>query len=128
MGLLTGSPLFCDLPLHHSCGLSIDHHQSNKPEEDIGDSMIIWRESPSAARIASDVFSERVDLSDFESLLGWVDKLDSGGFPGGIPIGQSCSLAQQGDRCWRGFAMKVLEFLQRGFQSTRYCLIRRFQR
>jgi len=68
----------CDLPMHRNCGLSIDHHQSNRPEGDDGDSMIIWKESPSAARIAYDVFSDRIDLSDFEDLLGWVDKLDSG--------------------------------------------------
>ena len=68
----------CDLPMHRNCGLSIDHHQSNKPEEDVGGPMVIWRESPSAARIAHDVFSKRVALDDLQSLLEWVDKLDSG--------------------------------------------------
>lgn len=114
-GVIDRFTAVCDLPLHHNCGLSIDHHQSNKPEEDIGDSMIIWRESPSAARIAYDVFSERVDLSDFESLLGWVDKLDSGGisqeeYLSDNPVLWLSRVIDAGE----GVAMKVLEFLQEG--------------
>jgi hypothetical protein len=105
----------CDLPMHRSCGLSIDHHQSNKPDGDAGDSMIIWRDSPSAARIAYDVFSERVDLSDFESLLGWVDKLDSGAisheeYLADSPVLWLSRVIDAGE----GVAMKVLEFLQQG--------------
>ena len=105
----------CDLPMHRSCGLSIDHHQSNKPDGDAGDSMIIWRESPSAARIAYDVFSERVDLSDFESLLEWVDKLDSGAisheeYLADSPVLWLSRVIDAGE----GIAMKVLEFLQGG--------------
>ena len=105
----------CDLPMHRSCGLSIDHHQSNKPDGDAGDSMIIWRESPSAARIAYDVFSERVDLSDFESLLEWVDKLDSGAisheeYLADSPVLWLSRVIDAGE----GVAMKVLEFLQQG--------------
>lgn len=105
----------CDLPMHHSCGLSIDHHQSNKPDGDAGDSMIIWRESPSAARIAYDVFSERVDLSDFENLLEWVDKLDSGAisheeYLSDRPVLWLSRVIDAGE----GVAMKVLEFLQEG--------------
>lgn len=105
----------CDLPMHRSCGLSIDHHQSNKPDGDAGDSMIIWRESPSAARIAYDVFSERVDLSDFENLLGWVDKLDSGAisheeYLADSPVLWLSRVIDAGE----GVAMKVLEFLQQG--------------
>ena len=105
----------CDLPMHRSCGLSIDHHQSNKPDGDAGDSMVIWRESPSAARIAYDVFSERVDLSDFESLLEWVDKLDSGAisheeYLANSPVLWLSRVIDAGE----GIAMKVLEFLQGG--------------
>ena len=105
----------CDLPVHRNCGLSIDHHQSNKPDGDAGDSMIIWRESPSAARIAYDVFSERVDLSDFESLLEWVDKLDSGAisheeYLADSPVLWLSRVIDAGE----GVAMKVLEFLQEG--------------
>ena len=69
----------CDLPSHPNCGLCIDHHQSNKPEESAESPVIIWRESPSAARIAYDLLSEQINLSDLDDLLFWVDKLDSGG-------------------------------------------------
>tara|TARA_B100000945_G_scaffold294808_1_gene271800 strand:+ start:12410 stop:13390 length:981 start_codon:yes stop_codon:yes gene_type:complete len=68
----------CDLPMHPRCGLSIDHHQSNRPGNYEGGAMVVWRDSPSAARIAYDLFSEIVDLADLEGLLFWVDKLDSG--------------------------------------------------
>ena len=105
----------CDLPIHRNCGLSIDHHQSNKPEEDVGGPMVIWRESPSAARIAHDVFSKRVALDDLQSLLEWVDKLDSGAisheeYLSDNPVLWLSRVIDAGD----GVAMKVLEFLQDG--------------
>ena len=109
------STAVCDLPMHRNCGLSIDHHQSNKPEGDVGGSMIIWRESPSAARIAYDVFSEQVDLSDLEDLLEWVDKLDSGAisheeYLSDSPVIWLSRVIDAGE----GVAMKVLERLQEG--------------
>ena len=83
-GLLDGQidrhTAICDLPRHPDCGLSIDHHQSNAPSE--GDDhgvVIIWRETPSAARIAYDLLEGEVDLGDLEDMLVWVDKLDGGG-------------------------------------------------
>jgi len=83
-GLLDGQidrhTAVCDLPRHPDCGLSIDHHQSNAPSE--GDDhgvVIIWRETPSAARIAYDLLEGEVDLGDLEDMLVWVDKLDGGG-------------------------------------------------
>lgn len=105
----------CDLPMHRNCGLSIDHHQSNKPEEDVRGPMVIWRESPSAARIAYDVFSKRVGLDDFQSLLAWVDKLDSGAisreeYLSDSPVLWLSRVIDAGDEV----AMKVLEFLQEG--------------
>ena len=77
--------------------------------------MIIWRESPSAARIAYDVFSEQVDLSDLEDLLEWVDKLDSGAisheeYLSDIPVLWLSRVIDAGE----GVAMKVLERLQEG--------------
>ena len=105
----------CDLPMHRNCGLSIDHHQSNKPEEDVRGPMVIWRDSPSAARIAYDVFSKQVGLDDFQSLLVWVDKLDSGAisheeYLSDSPVLWLSRVIDAGD----GVAMKVLEFLQEG--------------
>ena len=68
----------CDLPMHPKCGLSIDHHQSNRPGDSESRAMVVWKDSPSAARIAYELFHEVTDLSDLEDLLDWVDKLDSG--------------------------------------------------
>ena len=68
----------CDLPMHPKCGLSIDHHQSNKPGDKKSSAVVVWKDSPSAARIAYELFREVIDLSDLEDLLDWVDKLDSG--------------------------------------------------
>ena len=71
----------CDLPRHSQCGLSIDHHQSNAPidaEED-SEMVVVWKPTPSAARIAFDLVGEVVDVSDLTDLMKWVDKLDGGG-------------------------------------------------
>ena len=68
----------CDLPMHPKCGLSIDHHQSNRPGDNESRAMVVWKDAPSAARIAYELFHKVIDLSDLEDLLDWVDKLDSG--------------------------------------------------
>lgn len=105
----------CDLPMHPDCGLSIDHHQSNKSVGTSEGSMIIWKESPSAARIAYDIFSERIDLSDLENLLEWVDKLDSGAisreeYLSDIPVLWLSRVIDAGE----GVAMRVLRDIQGG--------------
>ena len=70
----------CDLPRHSQCGLSIDHHQSNAPidDEDNSEMVVVWKPTPSAARIAYDLVGEVVDVSDLSGLMEWVDKLDGG--------------------------------------------------
>ncbi|MEK9738781.1 MAG: hypothetical protein VW438_03515 [Euryarchaeota archaeon] len=70
----------CDLPRHSQCGLSIDHHQSNAPadDEDNSEMVVVWKPTPSAARIAFELVGEVVDLSDLSGLMEWVDKLDGG--------------------------------------------------
>ena len=75
---IDSSTAICDLPHHPSCGLSIDHHLSNKPLENEELSNRIWGPLPSAARVAANLFKDRLDLSDLESALYWTDKLDSG--------------------------------------------------
>lgn len=77
--IIDGFTAICDLPYRPKCGLNIDHHQSNKPKNnlDVG-GMIMWEDSLSAARIAYNIFSNKIDLSDLDDLLTWVDKLDSG--------------------------------------------------
>ncbi len=114
-GIIDHRTAVCDLPMHPSCGLSIDHHQSNKPDGEDGGAIIIWRESPSAARIAYEIFSERVDLTDLDDLLEWVDKLDSGmisqeEYLADIPVLWLSRVIDAGE----GTAMKILENLQEG--------------
>ena len=73
-----------DLPFHPSCGLHIDHHQTNRPsseqELDAAKSgcKIIWRNALSAARVCFDTFKETTDLSDFDTWMPMVDRLDGG--------------------------------------------------
>ena len=69
----------CDLPRHPNCGLSIDHHKSNEPHENIIENCIIlWEPTPSAARIAYNLLKNKIDLSDLSETMIWVDKLDGG--------------------------------------------------
>ena len=106
----------CDLPSHPDCGLSIDHHQSNRPKDlDSAMPVVIWRESPSAARIAFDLVSKRVDLSDLVDLLYWVDKLDSGGVSREEYLSEVPALwLSWAIDAGEGTAMMILESLQEG--------------
>ena len=106
----------CDLPRHPNCGLSIDHHQSNAPTESDDDGVVVvWRQAPSAARIAYDLLSTDVDLGDLSQMLNWVDKLDGGGitreeFRSDHPViwlGRIIDVES-------GLALHVLEALQHG--------------
>ncbi len=113
--LMDRETAICDLPRHPDCGLSIDHHQSNIPTEDDGDVVSVWKPTPSAARIAYDLVNERLDISDLEGLLEWVDKLDGGGVSReeylsdepAIWLGRVIDVNE-------GTAMTVLEALQEG--------------
>ena len=66
----------CDLPYHPKCGLSIDHHLSNKPESVSG--VRVWDAAPSAARVAANLLAHIVNLDDLSEALEWTDRLDSG--------------------------------------------------
>ncbi len=107
----------CDLPRHPNCGLSIDHHQSNIPTDSEDGVVSVWRPTPSAARIAYDLVKERLDVSDLEELLEWVDKLDGGG------VSREEYLSNE-PAVWlgrvidvnEGTAMAVLEALEKGMQ------------
>ncbi len=106
----------CDLPRHPNCGLSIDHHQSNQPSEDPeGNTVVVWRPTPSAARIAYDLVRDRVDLSDLSDFMEWVDKLDGGGITRGEYMSDEPSvwLGRVID-VGEGTAMEVMEGLTRG--------------
>ena len=106
----------CDLPRHPDCGLSIDHHQSNAPAEDDDDGVVVvWRQAPSAARIAYDLLLDELDLGDLSEMLDWVDKLDGGGitreeFRSDHPViwlGRVIDVES-------GLALHILEALQHG--------------
>ena len=77
--LINRNTAICDLPRHPKCGLSIDHHQSNKPiEKNDYETVVLWEETPSAARIAYNILKEKLDLTDLTEMMVWVDKLDGG--------------------------------------------------
>ena len=106
----------CDLPRHPRCGLSIDHHQSNAPNEQDDDGVVIvWRQAPSAARIAYEQLVTDTDLSALTDMLVWVDKLDGGGitreeFRSDHPmiwLGRLIDVES-------GLALHILEALQQG--------------
>ena len=73
-----------DLPFHPECGWYLDHHQTNRPNEDEETQFIKaggtchWEATPSAARLAYDVLSPYIDLSHLEEIMPVVDALDSG--------------------------------------------------
>ncbi len=105
----------CDLPGHPNCGLSIDHHQSNKSNLSGDGAVVIWKDYPSAARIAFELFSEHIDLSDMRDLIEWVDKLDSGGitreeYLSDSPVLWLSRLIDEGE----DVANTILKSLQRG--------------
>ena len=78
-GIIDRKTAICDLPRHPNCGLSIDHHKSNEPHENIIENCIIlWEPTPSAARIAYNLLKNKIDLSDLSETMIWVDKLDGG--------------------------------------------------
>jgi len=51
-------------------------HQLNAEED--SEMVVVWKPTPSAARIAFDLVGEVVDVSDLTGLMKWVDKLDGG--------------------------------------------------
>jgi hypothetical protein len=74
----------CDLPFNMNCGLYIDHHDTNHPSEfdkkafiDNG-GIFHWQPTPSAARVAYDLFKDSVNLSHMKELMIIVDAHDSG--------------------------------------------------
>ena len=113
---IDSSTAICDLPHHPSCGLSIDHHLSNKPSENERRANRIWRSFPSAARVAANLFKDRLDLSDLESALYWTDKLDSGDITRNeylsdepmVWIGRCLGVSE-------GVALRVLELFTEGY-------------
>jgi oligoribonuclease NrnB/cAMP/cGMP phosphodiesterase (DHH superfamily) len=82
--LVDRSTAMVDLPFHPECGWYLDHHQTNRPNEEEEAQFILnggtchWEATPSAARLAYDVLSPYIDLSHLEEIMPVVDALDSG--------------------------------------------------
>ena len=77
--LIDRNTAICDLPRHSNCGLSIDHHQSNEPDLNVNsETVVLWEQTPSAARIAYNLLKNKIDLTDLTDMMIWVDKLDGG--------------------------------------------------
>jgi|TARA_B100001094_G_scaffold163389_1_gene158140 oligoribonuclease NrnB/cAMP/cGMP phosphodiesterase (DHH superfamily) len=74
-----------DLPFHPKSGWYLDHHLTNKPnqkeEQDFTQrgGIVHWEHTPSAARLAYELFKNRFDLTHLEEIMPMVDALDSGG-------------------------------------------------
>ena len=83
--IIARNTALCDLPFHPNCGLYLDHHLTNKPNQNESEifkqngGILEWHPTPSAARAAFDFCKNNVDLSDLEEIMLVVDALDSGG-------------------------------------------------
>ena len=74
-----------DLPFHPASGWYLDHHLTNKPNEveekefTVQGGVVHWEHTPSAARLAYELFKDQFDLTHLEEIMPMVDALDSGG-------------------------------------------------
>ncbi len=82
--LINRSTAMVDLPFHPKCGWYLDHHQTNRPNPSEENEFIKsggicnWEATPSAARLAFDLLSPKINLSHLEEIMPIVDELDSG--------------------------------------------------
>jgi hypothetical protein len=74
-----------DLPFHPACGWYVDHHHTNRPNDDEASAFLEaggrldWQDAPSAARVAYDLMSPLHPMPHLEAVMPFVDALDSGG-------------------------------------------------
>ncbi len=74
-----------DLPFHPKSGWYLDHHLTNKPSDSehkeftSKGGIVHWDHTPSAARLAFDLFREDFSFPHLEDIMPLVDALDSGG-------------------------------------------------
>ena len=82
--LITPTTAMVDLPFHPNCGWYLDHHQTNRPNSEEENKftqkggVCNWEATPSAARLAYNILSSRIDLSHLKEIMPIVDALDSG--------------------------------------------------
>jgi hypothetical protein len=68
--------IVANLPFHPACAIWIDHHATNSADRPFDG---LFREAPSAARLALEYFSSRL-TRDFTELVVWADRIDSADF------------------------------------------------
>ena len=74
-----------DLPFHPACGWYVDHHLTNRPDEQEASSFAAdggtqhWEATPSAARLAYELLVNITEMGHLTSMMPVVDALDSGG-------------------------------------------------
>ena len=74
-----------DLPFHPACGWFVDHHLTNRPDDDEAQMFKAdggtqhWEATPSAARLAYELLAEITDMDHLAPMMPVVDALDSGG-------------------------------------------------
>ncbi|MCL2204602.1 MAG: exopolyphosphatase [Defluviitaleaceae bacterium] len=76
---VTANDILANVPYVKGCGMWFDHHisewkRTGRPEGFVGS----LRDVDSAARVVYDYFKDRHDLSRFDEMLEYVDRVDSG--------------------------------------------------
>ena len=91
-------------PFHPECGWYVDHHLTNRPDEQEASSFAAeggtqhWEATPSAARLAYELL---VDITEWiiEPMMPVVDALDSGGISKGL-LGAPSALSRRPPLTW----------------------------
>ena len=74
-----------DLPFHPDCGWYVDHHMTNRPDDEEATAFAAsggtqhWEATPSAARLAYDLLVDITEMGHLTDMMPVVDALDSGG-------------------------------------------------
>ena len=77
--------MLVDLPFHPLCGWYVDHHLTNRPDQQeaaafaAGGGTQHWESTPSAARLAYELLAEITEMEHLTPMMPVVDALDSGG-------------------------------------------------
>ena len=84
-GDIDRNTVLVDLPFHPACGWYVDHHLTNRPDEQEAFSFAAdggtqhWEATPSAARLAYELLVDITDMEHLTPMMPVVDALDSGG-------------------------------------------------
>ena len=84
-GFVDRSTALVDLPFHPACGWYVDHHMTNRPDEEAAKAFAAaggtqhWEATPSAARLAYDLLADITQMDHLTDMMPVVDALDSGG-------------------------------------------------